>query len=192
LLILVLSLALVGLWLVLVCLFIGIGSLVLGKGAGLDDGWPAAHAAFLAGAGIVTTSLLVWHLWLGVAWLIAFGSLQRSGPALAVLCGLLACAQPLDHVASFLVHRGPAQALAVLWLRPSQYMTDWSEGYPVVPRQTNSGLTIDVTGRTSFHTPLPNARFFNPNLELRLQDDLGSGFRVRQHPGPPDAGYPVD
>jgi hypothetical protein len=124
--------------------------------------------------------------------MVAFGTSRGRGHALVVLCGLLACAQSLDRGVSFLVHRGPAQALAVLWLRPSQYMTDWSEGYPVVPRQTTSGLTIYVTRSTSFHTPLPNARFFNPNLESRLPGDLARGFRVRERPGTPDGGYPPE
>jgi hypothetical protein len=163
--------------------------------------WPEWAASRCSGSstdvsGRALLGLLLWSIGFGsgsiglaalvsgaCAWMIAFGMSHGRASILAVLCGLLACAQPLDRVVSFLVHRGPAQALAVLWLRPPQYMTDWSEGYPVVQRKTDSGLTIYVTRSTSFQTPVPNTRFFRPCLELRRAGSLASGFRMNLPPG---------
>ena len=72
---LALSILLAGLWLVLACAFAGVGTLVLGRQGGLEDGWPAAHAAFWTGVGSVTCALMVWHLFLPVnGW--AFGVLS--------------------------------------------------------------------------------------------------------------------
>lgn len=60
--ILLLSFGLAALWLVLVCLFVGVGALVLGEAATLEEGWPAAPAAFWTGMAAVTCGLLAWHL----------------------------------------------------------------------------------------------------------------------------------
>jgi hypothetical protein len=44
-------------------------------------------------------------------------------------------------------------------------------------RQTRSGMTIYVGRSSSFGTPLPNTRYFNPYLELRTPQDVRGGFR---------------
>jgi hypothetical protein len=82
---LALAVGLVALWLILAAFFAGIGALVLGKGTGLDDGWPAAHAAFWAGAAVVICALLTWHLFWPVNG-ITFGTLAAMMICIAVKC----------------------------------------------------------------------------------------------------------
>ena len=80
---LALAVGLVALWLILAGLFAGIGVLMLGKGSGLDEGWPAAHAAFWAGIGVVICTLLAWHLFWPVNG-ITFGALAAVGATIAM------------------------------------------------------------------------------------------------------------
>jgi hypothetical protein len=78
---LALSILLAGLWLVLAGAFACVGALVLGDRGGLEEGWPAAHAAFWIGVGSVTCALLAWHLVLPVNGLAlgALGAVALAG-----------------------------------------------------------------------------------------------------------------
>jgi hypothetical protein len=91
-----LAIALAAAWLALACVFAGVGSLVLGRRTDLDDGWPAAHAAFWVGVAVVTSGALVWHLVLPVDW--------RA----SLLVAALACT-------GWLVHRRMFVACARRW-----------------------------------------------------------------------------
>ena len=70
----------------------------------------------------------------------------------------------------------------VVWLK--------GDGFPVLPKgdivemKTKSGLTVYVAATRPdgypgllWDSPLPAARFFNPDLELRRPGDLASGFK---------------
>ncbi len=141
-----LSLALAGLWLVLVCLFVGVGALVLGERAQLEDGWPAAHAAFWIGLGTVTCALLAWHLVLPVdGW--SFG--------LFVVVGLTGLLVRRRQLASCLRAPRPwlaalAVAVAAIWVANhaldvpaiDDYLYEfqairWNHDYPIVPGLAN-------------------------------------------------------
>jgi hypothetical protein len=162
----------------------------------------------MAFAGLVAAAVLALSLWaIGMApgsigvialvagtfvWLAALAAAgRRGGMVLATLCAVLAFASPADRFASFLIHGRPSDALAVVCLRPRQYMGDWSASYPVVPTKTRSGLILYVTGSTAFDTPLPNTRYFTPYLEQRRPNALGSGFRVNVPVGVAGDGYSI-
>ena len=64
----------------------------------------------------------------------------------------------------------------MLWL-PITTLPERLERDQYVPHQTRQGTIVYVALKARYETPLPNTRFFDPALELRVPGDLAKGFR---------------
>ena len=125
----------------------------------------------------------------GIAWAIAVSAARDRPNVLVALCLALGLSQAGERAGAHLL-RGRTDAVgAMLWYNvaalPEQPRFDHTA------RQTQSGLTIYVSDSASFHTPIPNTRYFNPYLELRDPADMRWGFRNRA-PGAGGPGYSLD
>ncbi len=108
-------------------------------------------------------------------WMVLLGRLRAIPPRLlAVLCILPALYQSGEHVAGDLVDKRYGDLASMLWVDASELPR------PKQPtanlHSTRSGLSIYETYHSTYETPLPNTRYFNPFLQLRT-DRMKDGFR---------------
>ena len=113
----------------------------------------------------------------GTVWAIAFLSAHTRPKALFGLCVVLGVSQIGERVAAHALRGRMDEIGAMAWYNVRALPREPVFEHTV--RQTQSGLTIYVSRSSSFRTPIPNTRYFNPYLELRAPNDLRSGFRNR-------------
>lgn len=123
-----------------------------------------------------------------VLWSFKHRDLQTRG--LAVLCVILGLFQIGDRVLAHLLQRRFAQVAPMVWL-PVPTLPERLEKDRYIARQTPKGLTVYVAHDARYETPLPNTRFWNPALELRVPGDLSRGFRTSIPPSAARYGYSV-
>lgn len=153
---------------------------VLGLGSGLVHFLDVA-AAYRAGLFVLLGGALAW---------VALWTRFYSYPgASLVLLFCLALWQIGDRGATHLAGRRWEAARALAWI-PIEPPTPRSAA-KIIPRTTKSGLTVYELEEPGFQSPLPNTRYFNPDLELRRKDDMRSGFRVNGEAHPERMGYGV-
>ncbi len=125
------------------------------------------------------------ELRLGTALMILFGVLWISASSwavargrtawLAVLCLVLSFFQLGNRAVAYATRGQFAQVGSMLWL-PVSALPERLSTPTYSSRQTRTGVVIYVTPSSRYDTPLPNTRFFNPWLELRVPGDLSKGF----------------
>ncbi len=101
---------------------------------------------------------------------------KRHAQWVAVLCLALGLFQIGDRVLAHLSRRRFAEIVPMLWL-PITTLPERLERDQYVPHQTRQGTIVYVALKARYETPLPNTRFFDPALELRVPGDLAKGFR---------------
>jgi hypothetical protein len=125
----------------------------------------------------------------GIVWAVA-ATTGRDRPALlVVLCVALGLSQVCERAGAHLLQGRLAAIGDMLWYDVTA-LPEQPE-FKVTPRQTLSGLTIQVSESASFHTPIPNTRYFNSYLELRDPAAMRRGFRNRANAAG-DYGYSID
>jgi hypothetical protein len=163
--------------------------------------------ALAAGAAITvpaTTYLLffAWdlprELWPGPALMIFFGVLWIAASSwavvrkrtawLAALCLVLGLFQIGNRAAANIARGQFARMGSMLWLPVTTLPERVAlPRYPI--RQTHQGLVVYVALGPRYETPLPNTRFFNPWLQLRVPGDLAKGFQNPDRGDAPNLGY---
>jgi len=165
------------------------------------------RVALAAGAAITVPAtmhllLFAWdiprELRLGAALMVLFGALwiaastwaATSGRTarLAALCLLLGLFQIGNRAAAHVARGQFTQIGSMLWL-PVSILPERVAQPPYPRRQTHQGLVIYVARVARYDTPLPNTRFFNPWLQLRVPGNLAKGFQNRDRRDTPDYGY---
>jgi len=123
------------------------------------------------------------------SWGIAFVMFGQRFAALVPLCLALGLSQIGERAAAHALRGRMDEIGAMAWLNIRALPRE--PEFEHVEKRTRSGLTVFVSKSVSFHTPIPNTRYFNPYLEARTPGDLRGGFR-----NPADAavgyGYTVD
>ena len=125
----------------------------------------------------------------GTVWAVAFLSAHTNPKALFGLCVVLGLSQIGERVAAHALRGRIDDIGAMAWYNVRSLPRE--PVFEHMVRQTQSGLTVYVSRSSSFRTPIPNTRYFNPYLELRVPNDLRSGFRNRADASM-SYGYTVD
>jgi hypothetical protein len=125
----------------------------------------------------------------GALWAIAFLLAPQRSRMLAALGIVLAVSQIGERAAAHALRGRLDDIRSMAWYDVEMLPAEPAFAHSV--RQTKSGLTVYVSKSASFRTPIPNTRYFNPHLELRVPDDLRSGFRNRAD-APAGYGYEVE
>ena len=112
---------------------------------------------------------------LGLAWAIACSNVPRQPSLLAVLCVVLGFAQIAERTGAHLLRGRVRDAGAMLWYDVTALPPE--PQFEQTVRETRTGVVIYASTWSSFHTPIPNTRYFNPWLELRDPSDVRRGFR---------------
>jgi hypothetical protein len=153
-----------------------------------------AWAIAMAG-GLALASVVLWffqapagrfgsiYFWIGMACLITWVLQYRQPPVrwmarprvAASLCAALAVAQPLERLTAHTLRGRTGEVRSLFWLAVDR-LPGSNEPQAVTIRETRSGLKVYHVKESRYETPLPNTRFFGPNLELRGRD-LQAGFR---------------
>jgi hypothetical protein len=125
----------------------------------------------------------------GVLWAIPFHTAGHRRPVFFALIVLLGISQIGERVVAHGLRGRLDEIRAMVWYNVAGLLPEPHFEHAV--RQTKSGLAVYVANSSSFSTPIPNTRYFNPYLELRTPNDVRGGFR-----NPADAavgyGYAVD
>jgi hypothetical protein len=126
----------------------------------------------------------------GALWIAASTWAATSGRTarLAALCLLLGLFQIGNRAAAHVARGQFTQIGSMLWL-PVSILPERVAQPPYPRRQTHQGLVIYVARVARYDTPLPNTRFFNPWLQLRVPGNLAKGFQNRDRRDTPDYGY---
>jgi hypothetical protein len=126
----------------------------------------------------------------GVLWVTASTwAVARGRTAwLAALCLALALFQIGNRAAAYVARWQFAQIGSMLWL-PVSKLPERTDEILYFPRQTPQGLVVYVARGVRYETPLPNTRFFNPYLQLRVPGNLAKGFQNRDRRDAPHYGY---
>jgi len=125
----------------------------------------------------------------GALWAIALLMAHHRPNVLLTLCVLLGLSQIGERVAAHALRGRLDEIAAMAWYNVHALPQEPVFWYTV--RETDSGLTVYHTDATSFHTPIPNTRYFNRYLELRTPGDFRSGFR-NPASASTEFGYTVD
>jgi hypothetical protein len=108
-------------------------------------------------------------------WLFLFGRLRAGHPRLlAALCILPALFQFAEHAGGEIADKRYGDLPSMLWVNASRLPRPKQPDASL--RATRSGLNIYVAYHSTYDTPLPNTRYFNPFLELRT-GRMKDGFR---------------
>jgi hypothetical protein len=110
-------------------------------------------------------------------WAIAFLTVREHPHVLFGLCLALGLSQIGERAVAHAVRGRMDEIGAMAWLEVRALPRE--PVFEHTARRTRSGLTIYVSKSSSFRTPIPNTRYFNPYLELRTPGDVRSGFRNR-------------
>jgi hypothetical protein len=100
---------------------------------------------------------------------------KRHAQGAAVFCLAPGLLQIGDRVLAHLSRHRFAEIVPMLWL-PINVLPERLERDQYVPRQTRQGMVVYIALKARYETPLPNTRFFDPALELRVPGDLAKGF----------------
>jgi hypothetical protein len=111
----------------------------------------------------------------GVLWAIPFHTAGHRPAVVFVLIVLLGFSQIGERVFAHTVRGRWDEIAPMVWYNVGALPR--KPTFEHTARQTRSGLTLYVSSSSSFSTPIPNTRYFNPYLELRRPGDLRSGFR---------------
>jgi hypothetical protein len=122
-------------------------------------------------------------------WAIALLTASHRPRVLLALCVALGISQIGERTAAHALRGRTADILSMIWHDVGALPE--APVFEHAVRQTRSGLTIHVSRSSSFHTPIPNTRYFNPYLELRTPGDVRGGFR-NPAGGAVGHGYKVD
>jgi hypothetical protein len=111
----------------------------------------------------------------GTLWAIPFHTAGHRTSVLFALIVLLGISQIGERAAAHAVRGRLDEIGSMLWHNvmalPAEPRFEHSA------RQTKTGLTIYVGNSSSFSSPIPNTRYFNPYLELRTPNGVRGGFR---------------
>ena len=111
----------------------------------------------------------------GVLWAIPFHTAGHRRPVVFALIVLLGISQIGERLVAHALRGRLDEIGAMVWYNVSALPPEPDFEHAV--RQTKSGLAVYVGNSSSFSTPIPNTRYFNPYLELRTPHEVRSGFR---------------
>ena len=113
----------------------------------------------------------------GFLWINAsrFAIEYQHAHLIAALCLMLGLFQISDRALAHLSRHRFGEIGPMLWL-PVATLPEHLEHDEYVSRQTRHGLIVYEARKARYETPLPNTRFFNPELELRRPGNLSKGF----------------
>jgi hypothetical protein len=181
--------------------WIPLAAIIATSGIGEEDGSRVGRVSVAVGCAVLVTFLIGMVLRyarvddvhqpgvfaavaFGAIWAVLFHNAGRRRIVRFALIVVLAFSQIGERAGAHAVRGRMNEIGAMMWYNVTALPREPAFGHAV--RQTRSGLTIYVTQSSSFGTPIPNTRYFNPYLELRSPPDLRGGFR---NPGGAAAGY---
>jgi hypothetical protein len=127
----------------------------------------------------------------GAFWITAstWAIAKRHTRSFVALCLLLGLYQSGSRLLEKVLPR-LARGEPTIWLSiPTA--PDSNDTLSYVLRRTRQGLVVYQARDVFYDTPLPNTRYFNPSLELRVPGDLSRGFRDPTYQRSAQYGYSI-